>query len=100
MKTEKIKSSPKIKTEVRKIDLNLVNQLLDKKPILYIDAYYLFKVYHYPHFITVLDKIGNKYNIFDTWDGREKLIDGKVLAKLIFSLRNHIKLCPQVLIIG
>lgn len=96
---KKIKSSPKIRTKVRKIDLNLVNQLLDKKPILYIDAYYLFKVYHYPHFITVLDKIGDKYKIFDTWDGKEKLIESKILAKSISSLRNHIKLCPQMIII-
>jgi hypothetical protein len=96
---KKINSSPNIRTEVRKINLNLVNQLLDKKPILYIDAYYLFKVYHHPHFITVLDKIDNKYKIFDTWDGKEKLIESKILSKSISSLRNHIKLCPQMIII-
>lgn len=84
---------------VLKIDLNLVNQFLDKKPILYIDAYYLFKVYHYSHFITVLDKVFNKYKIFDTWDGKEKLIESKTLSKSISSLRNHIKLCPQMIII-
>ncbi len=96
---EKIKSSFKIKTETRKIVLKLVNQLLDKKPILYVDAYYLFKVHHYPHFITVLGKIGNKYKYMDTWDGKEKLIEGKILSKSISSLRNRIKFCPQILIV-
>lgn len=96
---KKIKSSPKIITRVQKIDLSLLNQLLDKKPILYIDSYYLFKVTHYPHFVTVLERVGTKYKIFDTWDGKEKLIEGRILSKAISSLRNHLRFCPQVLII-
>lgn len=94
-----IKILPKIKTDVRKIDLKLIDSLLDKRPIVYIDAYTLFGVYHAPHFVTVLGKIGNKYSIFDTWDGEEKLIDCMALAHGISSLRNHIKLCPQILIV-
>jgi hypothetical protein len=96
---KKIKSSSKIKTEVKKINLKLINKFLNKHPILYIDSYYLFKVCHYPHFITILEKIGNKYKIFDPWEGKEKLIKSKVLAKSISSLRNHIKFCPQMIIL-
>lgn len=97
---QKIKSSSKIKTRVEKINLSFIDKVLDKQPILYIDSYYLFKVTHYPHFITVLDKIGTKYKIFDTWDGKEKLISGKILSQAISSLRNHLRFCPQVLIVG
>jgi len=96
---KKIKSSSTINTEIRKINLKLINQLLDKKPILYIDSYYLFKIHHYPHFITMLEKIGTRYKIFDTWDGEVKLIESKIIAKSIFSLRNHLKFCPQILIV-
>ena len=96
---KKTKSLKPIKTEVHRIDLNLINNLLHKKPILYIDAYYLFKVYHYPHFITILDKIGDDYKVFDTWDGKEKKVTKYTLAKSISSLRNHIKLCPQVILL-
>ena len=95
----KIKSSKKIKTEVHKIDLNLLDSLLPKSPILYIDSYYLHKYCHYPHFVTVLEYSSSKYTIFDTWDGKEKPIESRVLSRSISSLRNHIKLCPQIITI-
>lgn len=94
-----INQSPKIKIEHRKINLNLIDKLLDKRPILYIDAYSLFKVYHYPHFVTILDKIVDNYKIFDTWDGKEKTTSGEMLSKSISSLRNRIRLCPQILLV-
>lgn len=99
MYVKKLKSSPFITTEVQKIGLKLLNKLIDKKPIIYIDAYYLFGMYHCPHFVTVLDHVGETYKIFDTWSGREILVEGKKLRKSISSIRNSMKLCPQVIII-
>lgn len=95
----KMHSSPNIHNAVQKIDLHVVDQCIDKKPIVYVDAYYLFNVYHYPHFITILRKSGNKYTIFDTWDGKEKVIESQVLAKSISSLRSHIRFSPQLIIV-
>jgi hypothetical protein len=97
----KIKTSSKIKTEMAPINLKLIDSLLQQRdfPIIYIDAFYLFKVIHSPHFITVLGKKDSIYRIFDTWDGKEKLIDMKVLAKAISALKNHIKLGAQILIV-
>jgi hypothetical protein len=93
-----IKSSKRIKTKVHKIGLKFVDKLLAKSPlILYIDAFYLFGVCHYPHFITVLEKKGKKYRIFDTWEGKGRNMDAKKLSKSVSSLRNRIKLCPQVI---
>ncbi len=89
----------KIKTQVQKIDLRLIDRFIKKKPILYIDSIVLFHVYHYPHFITMLEKEGSKYKIFDVWDGEIKTIDAKIIAQGISSLRNKIKLCPQMLIV-
>jgi hypothetical protein len=86
---------------INKINLMLINHLLNtgERPILYVDAYYLFSLIHYPHFITIVAKLKNKYKIFDTWDGKEKIIDAKTLSRSIQSLRNHLKFCPQILII-
>ncbi len=96
----KIKTSVKIKNKVRKINLKLIDSVLEEnQPIVYIDAYFLFGVYHAPHFITVLEKKNSQYKIFDTWDGKVKMIDSKTLSKAISSLRNHLKFCPQLIII-
>lgn len=95
---KRVKPSKRIKTEVHKINLRFIDELLALSSlILYIDAYHLFKAYHYPHFITVLDKKGKIYKIFDTWEGKERGIDTRTLSKSISSLRNHIRLCPQVI---
>ncbi len=97
---KKTRTSSRIRTHAAKIDTKLVRKLLEKKPIIYIDSYYLFRRYHYPHFVTVLAASGSRYRIFDTWEGKERLIEGRALAKSISSLRNHIKLCPQIMLVG
>src|SRR3989344_4863257 len=86
---KKLKSVPNTKMFVNKICLSLLNNILKKQPILLVDSFYFNKVYHYPHWITILNKIGTRYKIYDTWGGKEKTIEGKVLAKAIYSLRNH-----------
>ncbi|HLC73390.1 MAG TPA: hypothetical protein VJH20_02015, partial [Candidatus Nanoarchaeia archaeon] len=88
----KLKSVPNTKMCVNKIGLNLINKILDRQPILLVDSFYFNKVYHYPHWITLLDKIGSKYRIFDTWEGKEKIINSRILAKAVSSLRNHLKM--------
>ncbi len=97
----KVKTSDKIKNEVAKVNLNLIDDLLKEvQPIVYIDAYLLFGVYHAPHFITILEKVNDKYKIFDTWDGIEKLIEAETLSKAISSLRDYLKFAPQVIVIN
>ncbi|MEM5793289.1 MAG: hypothetical protein QXY45_02935 [Candidatus Aenigmatarchaeota archaeon] len=92
-------SLPNVDLLVNRIDLKVIDKLIKKKPIVYIDSYYLFKDYHFPHFITILDKSRKGYKIFDTWDGKEKFIGSKVLSRSISSLRNHLKICPQLLVV-
>lgn len=94
------KALKNIKTIARKIDLDLINEFLKNTfPIVYIDAYYLFKYNHYPHFITIIEKINNSYKIFDPWDGKEKVIDSDMLDNSIISLREYLKFYPQVLLV-
>ena len=96
----KIKTSKKILNKVEKVDLNLIDKHLENtQPIVYIDSYSLYGGIHYPHFITILEKINNKYRIFDTWDGKTKIVTTATLSKAISSLKNHLKFCPQVIII-
>ncbi len=90
--------SKKIFLIEEKINIKLVNKLLEKKPtILYIDSYYLYKIAHYPHFIIVIKKVKEQYEIFDPWDGKIKQVPIKTISKAIISLRNHIKLCPKII---
>ncbi|RMD67494.1 hypothetical protein D6817_01470 [Candidatus Pacearchaeota archaeon] len=95
----KRKRSRNLSTKRKRIDLSLINKFLDKQPIVEMDVYHLYRTYHYPHFITILGKTGNKYKIFDTWDGKEKFVRSKTLANSISSLKNRLKLSPQMIIV-
>ncbi len=93
-----LKFSNKINLIQKKIDLKLINKLIKISPVIvYVDSYYLWKVSHYPHFIIVIEKSKNGYNIFDPWDGKIKRIDSNVLSKAISGLRNILKICPQLI---
>jgi hypothetical protein len=92
------KFSKKINVEVQKIDLKFIDNVIKKGPaIVYLDSYYLWNIVHFPHFIIVLEKIGNRYRIFEPWDGKIKKISSKMVSKAIISLRNHLRFCPQVI---
>lgn len=87
-----------------KINLNLINRLLEKPMILYIDRFSLWKRldgpyyrYHYPHFIIVNKKLGNFYEIIDPDDGKIIKIEAKRLSKAIINLRNHLWISPQII---
>lgn len=98
---KEIQTDVKVKNECNKITLELLDSLLQKSSvILYLDAYILFKVHHYPHFVTVLRKQGKSYLIFDPWQGKAKRISTKKLLDGISSLRNHLKFTPQIIIVG
>jgi len=95
---KKIKTGPNIKIKVARIDFKLIDSYLETtKPIVYIDAYTLFKISHAPHFITVLRKIKNKYEVFDPWYGKTMIIESETLSDAISSLRNHLLFCPQLI---
>ncbi len=91
--------SGKIKTEVKKVNLKLIDKYLDKKPIIALDFYYLFRgfPFHYPHFITLLGKKEDTYHIYDTWDGKEKYIESDMLSEAIHSLRDYILFSPELI---
>lgn len=85
----------------KRIDLRVVDEMLAFGPvILYIDAYTLYQSCHYPHFITVLSRKHDGYDVFDPWDGKTKVVPLRALAQAIASLRSRIKLCPQALLLS
>lgn len=95
---KRIKQSNNTTIEVQNINLKTIDGLLPQKPIVLIDRYNLFKVFHYPHWITVHRKTRNVYEIYDVWDGKRKKIPAALLAKSISSLRNQVKMSPQMVI--
>jgi uncharacterized protein YvpB len=91
-----------IKTHVikQKVTVKLIDTLVEKKPIIYLDSYCLYKnAAHMPHFVTVLGADHNNYFIYDPWDGKKKYVSKKIIAKAVSCLRNRIVLCPQIIII-
>jgi hypothetical protein len=99
---EYLKSIKHPKTELKheRIDLKTIDKYLTKSPIiLYIDSFPLFKIGHCPHFITVIEKIGTKYKIFDNWEGKLRTISSKTLMESVNLLKNHLRFCPQIIIV-
>ncbi len=91
--------SANISLKCEKITLGLIDEHLSSFPILLIDDYYLYYEVHYPHWITVLRKRDDSYEIFDVWDGKEKIISAKLLEEAIRSLREHLNFCPQLILL-
>lgn len=101
---KKMKIPPQVSLINEKVNLKLIDNLLEKPLILYVDIFYLWEKemglyykYHYPHFIIVNGKVGNFYEIIDPDDGKVKKIEQKRLSKAILSLRNHLWISPQVI---
>lgn len=95
---KKLDFSGKIELFRKKITLRLIDKLIKRQPvILYLDSFYLWGIKHYPHFVTIFENSGDKYEIFDPWDGERKFIKRKIISKSIIKLRNLLKVCPQAI---
>jgi len=101
---KKLKLGKNIKLTQAKINLKTIDSLLYKPLITYLDAYYLWErkcgvyyKYHWPHFVVVLRKVGNNYEIIDPTYGKTRLIDKKILTKSISSLKNRLWLSPKII---
>lgn len=93
-----IPTSRPINRVLKKITLPLIDSLLPRSPlIIYIDAHVLYHDIHHPHFIMVLNKKGNSYKIFDSWDGAVSFLSKNTLSQGIRNLRHRLKFCPQLI---
>jgi len=94
-----IKFSQNINLVNKKINLTFIDKFIqeNKSIVIYFDSYYLYKIVHYPHFITILGKEWEKYKIYDSWDWKVKFLDSSILWKWINSLRKILKFCPQLI---
>ena len=97
---KKLPLSKNVSLKQNKITLRLINEKLRFAPVIvYVDDWILRRTVHYPHFTIILGEKNAKCKIFDPWDGKEKLVEAKLLTKGITSLRNHLKFCPQVIVL-
>jgi hypothetical protein len=94
----KMKISKNISINHKKIDLNLVNKLIKKSPIiLQIDSYAFWKITHVSHFVIILEKNKDGYKVFDPWFGKTFQKSTEQVSKGIKSLRNLLKFYPQII---
>ncbi|MDO8628448.1 MAG: hypothetical protein Q7R56_01705 [Nanoarchaeota archaeon] len=101
---KKMKLPKKVSLINRKIDLKLIDQILEKPIILYLDRFHLWNKefglyykYHYPHFIIVNKRIGDFYEIIDPDNGKISKVESNKLSKAIISLKNHLWISPQII---
>lgn len=88
---------PRITMLLGKNDQTLLNSL--KAPyIVYIDTYITDSFTHLPHFLMVTKTTEKMCDVFDPWDGVTAKISKLKVQKGIDLLRNHIKICPFVII--
>ena len=82
----------------KRIDNMLLREMVKNKPlIVYVDKYYIDKIYHFPHFIVLEYMNKNKTIIMDPWDGKKKTLPSKILSRAISSLRNKLKISPKLI---
>ena len=94
----KFKFSNKINVFHKKIDLNLIDNKIKISPVIvYGDSFALWEITHAPHFIFVIKKIKEGYEIYDPWDGKVRIINPEILLKGIVNLRDLLKYCPQLI---
>lgn len=79
-------------------DAKLLNSL-DTPFIVYVDNNITDGWTHLPHFMMVTEAIEQSYKVFDPWDGKLITISKEKLLTGIELLRNHIKICPFVIIV-
>ena len=80
------------------IDLNFIDQLLNKGPLTIVVDNHIFSHFgHYPHWIVIYQKQGNNYLIYDPWLGEKKLISKTLLKTAIDSFLKKLWMAPQII---
>lgn len=93
----RMRHSRRITLARRPVTLSLIKTLVKEIPVIvYVDAFALWKEIHYPHFIVVINSEGDKFGIFDPWDGEKRKITSETLAHGIRELRS-LKIDPQLI---
>jgi predicted double-glycine peptidase len=86
-----------------KIDIKLINRLVSNLPIVYLDGFYLanslIEKTHFPHFVIISRMSEKEVTLMDPFDGKEKIIDKKILMRAIRDLKNRLWIAPKLIII-
>jgi hypothetical protein len=93
-------SHSRIELQHRKVNLRTLKCLIQQgnRIIVNIDLYHLFRIYHYPHWIYILNwRNADVFEAYDPWDGQRKVIPH--LPAAINQLRSRLKLSPQIIIV-
>ena len=71
---------------------------LDTPFIVYVDNHITDDWTHLPHFMMVTEVTEKFYKVFDPWGGKVIKISKEKLLNGINLLRNHVKVCPYVIV--
>lgn len=102
-----VKKDSKTEIKVRKIDIPFIDSNIRKSPaIIIIDSGPLYKAlysmcpYHYPHWIVVYEKTEKGYLIYEPWEGKQSIVQDKVLKDCLKSYFNRLWGAPQMITIS
>lgn len=94
----KLKYPKNLRLIYNKITKKFLQKMIDISPVvIYLDLYYLEKIYHYPHFVILTDLNEESATFLDPLIGKEVKMKTKLLIRSIQSLRNKLKICPKVI---
>ncbi len=92
------KARCKEKVVQRKIDMNIIDELLHRGTIaISLNARHFGKVYHYPHWVLLLNKKRKKYVVYDPHTGIVNTITEKRLKESIKSYLIRLWMAPQII---
>lgn len=101
---ELVKDECRTNMQIRKIDLEFINETIQKQPIaIIIDSAplnkYLYNMvpFHYPHWIVVYEKEKNSYRIYEPWEGKDTILPEKILKESLKSFLCRLWGAPQVI---
>lgn len=97
-KLSKLNLPKNLKLISEKINKKFIQKMTQDSPVIvYINKFYLEKIFHYPHFIIVISLDDKNAKIFDPWDGKYRNIPTPILIKSIASLRNKLRISPKLI---
>ncbi|MFH1855112.1 MAG: C39 family peptidase [bacterium] len=94
------KFEDRITIEQKPINARLVAEIVQNKPVvIHLDDNYLGDYSHASHFVVVSSFEDGKFEIIDPVDGKVKYLSDAKLNGAFESLKNHIKMSPEIIYI-
>lgn len=96
--SEGLKNISGVEINQEKISISLINRLMENYRVaINLDNNNLGDYAHAPHWVAIEKTDGVKFTLVDPNTGGRRIFSREKLEKAIFSLKNHLKICPLLI---